>query len=145
MKVPILDNRRKAISAVICTYPGGRNCSAERRARSTEYRMDSAWFGQGAQIKQRALDTALRMVAYPPKSPEARREPAITYELELGTPTPSFSEYPAANDRVEDEAFELMTYTQGPDTPVVETKINQEQPELPEDPESKNHTTPKPE
>lgn len=27
----------------------------ERRARSNEYRMDSAWFGQGAQIKQRAL------------------------------------------------------------------------------------------
>jgi hypothetical protein len=35
----------------------------ERRARSNEYRMDSAWFGQGAQIKQRALDTALRLVA----------------------------------------------------------------------------------
>jgi phage/plasmid-like protein (TIGR03299 family) len=35
----------------------------ERRARSTEYRMDSAWFGQGAQIKQRALDAALSLVA----------------------------------------------------------------------------------
>jgi len=35
----------------------------ERRARSNEYRMDSAWFGQGAQIKQRALDTALQLVA----------------------------------------------------------------------------------
>ncbi|MGC9745609.1 hypothetical protein OGV25_21115 [Pseudomonas sp. P1B16] len=35
----------------------------ERRARSTEYRMDSAWFGQGAQTKQRALDAALQMVA----------------------------------------------------------------------------------
>lgn len=35
----------------------------ERRARSTEYRLDSAWFGQGAQIKQRALDAALRLVA----------------------------------------------------------------------------------
>ncbi|MDG9853643.1 DUF932 domain-containing protein [Pseudomonas nitroreducens] len=35
----------------------------ERRARSNEYRMDSAWFGQGAQIKQRALDAALRLVA----------------------------------------------------------------------------------
>ena len=32
----------------------------ERRARSIEYRMDSAWFGHGAQIKQRALDAALR-------------------------------------------------------------------------------------
>lgn len=35
----------------------------ERRARSSEYRMDSAWFGQGAVIKQRALDTALRLAA----------------------------------------------------------------------------------
>ena len=35
----------------------------ERRARSNEYRMDSAWFGQGAQIKQRALDAALQLVA----------------------------------------------------------------------------------
>jgi phage/plasmid-like protein (TIGR03299 family) len=35
----------------------------ERRARSNEYRMDSAWFGQGAVIKQRALDTALLLAA----------------------------------------------------------------------------------
>ncbi|MCU1748561.1 DUF932 domain-containing protein [Pseudomonas sp. 6D_7.1_Bac1] len=35
----------------------------ERRARSSEYRMDSAWFGQGAVIKQKALDTALQFVA----------------------------------------------------------------------------------
>ena len=35
----------------------------ERRARSAEYRVDSAWFGQGAVIKQRALDTALQLVA----------------------------------------------------------------------------------
>lgn len=35
----------------------------ERRARSTEYRMDSAWFGQGAQIKQRALDKAIQLAA----------------------------------------------------------------------------------
>lgn len=35
----------------------------ERRARSAEYRMDSAWFGQGAVLKQRALDTALQLVA----------------------------------------------------------------------------------
>ncbi|TDJ75153.1 DUF932 domain-containing protein [Pseudomonas putida] len=35
----------------------------ERRARSTEYRMDSAWFGQGAVIKQRALDAALQLAA----------------------------------------------------------------------------------
>jgi len=35
----------------------------ERRARSTEYRLDSAWFGQGAAIKQRALDQALALIA----------------------------------------------------------------------------------
>lgn len=35
----------------------------ERRARSNEYRMDSAWFGQGAQIKQRALEAALQLAA----------------------------------------------------------------------------------
>lgn len=35
----------------------------ERRARSTEYRMDSAWFGQGAAIKQKALDVALELAA----------------------------------------------------------------------------------
>ncbi|MHC8299138.1 DUF932 domain-containing protein [Pseudomonas sp. ZS1P83] len=34
----------------------------ERRARSNEYRMDTAWFGQGAVIKQRALNTALQLV-----------------------------------------------------------------------------------
>ncbi len=35
----------------------------ERRARNSEYRMDTAWFGQGAVIKQRALNTALQLVA----------------------------------------------------------------------------------
>ena len=34
-----------------------------KQARSTDNRLDSAWFGQGAQIKQRALDTALQLVA----------------------------------------------------------------------------------
>jgi phage/plasmid-like protein (TIGR03299 family) len=34
-----------------------------RRARSPGNRLDSAWFGQGAVIKQRALDAALRLVA----------------------------------------------------------------------------------
>lgn len=36
----------------------------ERRARSNEYCMDSAWFGQGTQIKQRALDAGLQLAAY---------------------------------------------------------------------------------
>jgi phage/plasmid-like protein (TIGR03299 family) len=34
-----------------------------RRARTPEYRMDSAWFGQGAAIKQKALNAALQLVA----------------------------------------------------------------------------------
>jgi phage/plasmid-like protein (TIGR03299 family) len=34
-----------------------------RRARSPSNRLDSAWFGQGAVIKQRALDAALQLVA----------------------------------------------------------------------------------
>jgi len=35
----------------------------ERRARSVDHRLESAWFGQGANIKQKALDQALLMVA----------------------------------------------------------------------------------
>lgn len=35
----------------------------ERRARSTEYRMDSAWFGAGASLKERALNAALQLAA----------------------------------------------------------------------------------
>ena len=35
----------------------------ERRARSQEYRLDSAWFGQGAALKQRALHQAIELVS----------------------------------------------------------------------------------
>jgi phage/plasmid-like protein (TIGR03299 family) len=35
----------------------------ERRARSQEYRLDSAWFGQGANLKQRGLEAALQMAS----------------------------------------------------------------------------------
>jgi phage/plasmid-like protein (TIGR03299 family) len=35
----------------------------ERRARSQKFRLDSAWFGQGAVTKQRALDHALQLIA----------------------------------------------------------------------------------
>lgn len=35
----------------------------EKRARSDEHRMDSAWFGQGANVKQRALSYALQLAA----------------------------------------------------------------------------------
>jgi len=34
-----------------------------RRARSVDHRLDSAWFGQGAILKQRALDKALQLIA----------------------------------------------------------------------------------
>lgn len=35
----------------------------ERRARSADHRLDSAWFGGGANLKQRAWDEALKLVA----------------------------------------------------------------------------------
>jgi len=35
----------------------------ERRARSQDYRLDSAWFGAGAAIKQRALEQAMLLTA----------------------------------------------------------------------------------
>jgi hypothetical protein len=34
-------------------------CDHERRAMSTDHRLDSAWFGAGAAIKQRGLEQAL--------------------------------------------------------------------------------------
>ncbi len=38
-------------------------CDHERRAMSRDHRLDSAWFGMGAAIKQRSLEQALRMIA----------------------------------------------------------------------------------
>lgn len=35
----------------------------ERRARSHDHRLDSAWFGQGAVLKQRALESSLQLLA----------------------------------------------------------------------------------
>jgi len=35
----------------------------QRRARSQDYRLDSAWFGQGAAIKGRALERAVKLIA----------------------------------------------------------------------------------
>lgn len=35
----------------------------ERRAMSTDHRLDSAWFGAGASIKQRGLEQAMRLLA----------------------------------------------------------------------------------
>ncbi|MFC5430772.1 DUF932 domain-containing protein [Paraburkholderia denitrificans] len=38
-------------------------CDHHRRARSDDHRRDAAWFGAGADIKQRAWDEAMRLVA----------------------------------------------------------------------------------
>lgn len=35
----------------------------KRRAKNQENRLDSAWFGQGAQLKQQALSSALKLIA----------------------------------------------------------------------------------
>ena len=35
----------------------------ERRAMSTDHRLDSAWFGAGASVKQRGLEQALALIA----------------------------------------------------------------------------------
>ncbi len=35
----------------------------EKRARSTDHRLESAWFGAGATLKQKALDQALQLIA----------------------------------------------------------------------------------
>lgn len=34
-----------------------------RRARSSDHRLDAAWFGSGTALKQKALDEALKLVA----------------------------------------------------------------------------------
>ncbi|EHU2458158.1 DUF932 domain-containing protein [Acinetobacter baumannii] len=38
-------------------------CDHERRAMSIDHRLDSAWFGAGAMMKQRGLEQALRLVS----------------------------------------------------------------------------------
>jgi hypothetical protein len=35
----------------------------KRRARGADHRLESAWFGQGATLKEKALDQALLMIA----------------------------------------------------------------------------------
>ncbi|MFP3275237.1 MAG: DUF932 domain-containing protein, partial [Paraburkholderia sp.] len=38
-------------------------CDHHRRARSDDHRLDAAWFGAGATLKQRAWDEAMKLVA----------------------------------------------------------------------------------
>ncbi|RWA28593.1 hypothetical protein DJ028_07580 [Pseudomonas veronii] len=84
MPLPAVLPNERALRKVQCLYEGqGRGSTLESaqgtawgllnavteyvdhvlRARSIEYRMDSAWFGQGAQLKQRALEAALQLAA----------------------------------------------------------------------------------
>lgn len=84
MPLPAVLPNERALRKVQCLYEGqGRGSTLEsaqgtawgllnavteyvdheRRARSIEYRMDSAWFGQGSQLKQRALEAALQLAA----------------------------------------------------------------------------------
>ena len=80
---PIIPNERayKKLQAMYCGQGRGAELTAakntawgllcavtefvdhERQARSTENRLDSAWFGNGAQMKQQALEKALQLVA----------------------------------------------------------------------------------
>ena len=80
---PIIPNERayKKLQAMYCGQGRGAELTAakntawgllcavtefvdhERQARSTENRLDSAWFGNGAQMKQQALNQALQLVA----------------------------------------------------------------------------------
>ena len=80
---PIIPNERayKKLQAMYCGQGRGAELTAakntawgllcavtefvdhERQARSTENRLDSAWFGNGAQMKQQALSQALQLVA----------------------------------------------------------------------------------
>lgn len=83
--LPLNDQpNQKAIQAVYGLYSGGGKGSNlqsangttwgllnsvtefidhERRARNQDYRLDSAWFGQGAQIKQKAFEGAMALAA----------------------------------------------------------------------------------
>jgi phage/plasmid-like protein (TIGR03299 family) len=83
--LPLNDQpNQKAIQAVYGLYSGGGKGSdlkssqgtawgllngvteyvdVHRRARSQDYRLDSAWFGQGAQLKQKALEQAMLLAA----------------------------------------------------------------------------------
>lgn len=64
--IPLFENGRGAnIPGVQGTYWGAYNAITEylqhERGRSAEKRLDSAWFGQGATLNQRALQVALKM------------------------------------------------------------------------------------
>ena len=80
---PIIPNERayKKLQAMYCGQGRGAELTAakntawgllcavtefvdhERQARSTENRLDSAWFGNGAQMKQQALEKALQLMS----------------------------------------------------------------------------------
>jgi hypothetical protein len=54
-----LSSAKDTAYGLLCDH---RICDHERRAMSQDHRLDSAWFGAGAGLKQRGLEQALRLV-----------------------------------------------------------------------------------
>ena len=56
-----LDSSRDTAYGLLCAVT--EFVDHERRAMSTDHRLDSAWFGTGANLKQKGLEEAMRLVA----------------------------------------------------------------------------------
>lgn len=56
-----LDSARDTAYGLLCAVT--EFVDHERRAMSTDHRLDSAWFGTGANLKQKGLEEAMRLVA----------------------------------------------------------------------------------
>lgn len=56
-----LSSAKDTVYGLLCSIT--EFCDHERRAMSQDHRLDSAWFGAGAGLKQRGLEQALRMLA----------------------------------------------------------------------------------
>lgn len=55
-----------------------------RRARSDDHRLDAAWFGAGATLKQRAWDEAMKLVAWPIRSRHGQSTCEFRFRAEQG-------------------------------------------------------------
>lgn len=56
-----LDSAKDTAYGLLCSIT--EFADHERRAMSTDYRLDSAWFGTGANLKQKGLEEAMRLIA----------------------------------------------------------------------------------
>ena len=56
-----LDSARDTAYGLLCAVT--EFVDHERRAMSTDHRLDSAWFGTGANLKQKGLEEAMRLIA----------------------------------------------------------------------------------